>query len=248
MLESNHLSKLIQVANEIRGQRYPDCAIVFLAGSLVRGEGTSTSDLDLVVVFDELPSAYRESFRFERWPVEAFVHDPTTLKYFFIERDRPSGVPSLAAMVSEGIEVPKTSVLSESLKDLANEILAGGPPLWSDDDVDQSRYMITSLVDDLRDPRSIGECMASGARLYEAMANHYLRSRGLWAAKDKTIPRKLEEADPQFSAKFISAFSSLFRDGDAAKVTELAEALLEQHGGWLFEGYIARAPKQWRRE
>ena len=68
---------------EILAEKYPEARVVFLAGSVVRGEDTETSDLDLVVIFDRLPQAYRESFIFGGWPVEAFIHDPETLRYFF---------------------------------------------------------------------------------------------------------------------------------------------------------------------
>ena len=80
--------ELITVAKAIHDQRYADAEVIFLAGSLIRGEGTPTSDLDLVIVFSQLPNAYRESFCFDSWPVEAFVRDPETLRYFFFEVDR----------------------------------------------------------------------------------------------------------------------------------------------------------------
>ena len=101
---------------------------MFLAGSLVREEGTPYSDLDLVVVFKRLPTAYRESFHFQGYPVEAFVHDPETLNYFFTEVDRPSGIPSLMQMVVEGVEVPDTTSPALRLKQLAESVLAMGPP------------------------------------------------------------------------------------------------------------------------
>jgi predicted nucleotidyltransferase len=55
--------RIIDVANAIRAERYEDAAAVFAAGSIVRGHGTPFSDLDLVVVYAQLPCAYRESFR-----------------------------------------------------------------------------------------------------------------------------------------------------------------------------------------
>ena len=117
------IDELIATANAIRRERYADAEVVFLAGSLTRGEGTSMSDLDLVVVFKEIPNAYRESFRFGRWPVEAFVHDPKTLNYFFLQIDRVEGIPSLPAMVSEGLEVPGPSEFSRDLKRFADTVL-----------------------------------------------------------------------------------------------------------------------------
>jgi predicted nucleotidyltransferase len=119
---------IIKIANSIRNQRYADALVLFAAGSFVRGEATAFSDLDLVVVYESLSNAYRESFRFEGFPVEAFVHDSQTLHYFFVEVDRPSGVPSLPQMVKEGIEIPDSSAFSRSLKGLATSVIEMGPP------------------------------------------------------------------------------------------------------------------------
>jgi hypothetical protein len=238
--------KLIAAAENIWKQRYPEAKVIFLAGSLVRGEGTSTSDLDLVVVYECLPQAFRESFRFGQWPVEAFVHDPETLSYFFGQRDRPTGIPALMSMVVEAIEVPESTAFSISVKQLAEGALAEGPVQWEQEDLERSRYTITALVDDLRDPRSHSECAASGAALYDSLANHYFRSRGLWSAKNKMIPRKLHEADADLAKQFETSFMALFQAGQPRKAIELAERVLAPDGGWLFEGYTSYAPKEWR--
>jgi hypothetical protein len=171
---------LIAAAKSIHRERYADAEVTFLAGSLVRGEGTSTSDLDLVVVFKNLANAYRESFRFGGWPVEAFVHDPQTLAYFFHEVDKPSGIPSLPTMVSEGIEVPRSSEFSRALKAAANLVIDEGPPPWERTDIDRSRYAITGLVDDLREPRSRAEQFARRKRVISLCARvpHHAAARG----------------------------------------------------------------------
>ena len=54
--------RIIDVANAIRADRYKDAVAIFAAGSIIRGEGTPFSDLDLVVVYAQLPCACRESF------------------------------------------------------------------------------------------------------------------------------------------------------------------------------------------
>jgi predicted nucleotidyltransferase len=112
----NPVENAQRAALTIKNERYPASAFVFAAGSIFRGEDTPYSDLDLVVIYQRLPNAYRESFRFQAFPVEAFVHDPETLKYFFYEVDCPSGVPGLPQMVWEGIEIPESSALSQALK------------------------------------------------------------------------------------------------------------------------------------
>lgn len=240
-------SGILRVAGLVRDRRYADAAAVFAAGSIVRGEGTVFSDLDLVVVYPRLPCAYRESFRCEGYPVEAFVHDPETLHYFFLEVDRPSGSPSLARMVTEGIEIPASNDLSRSLNALAASVLAMGPPPLTPEQLDRRRYGITDLLDDVRDPRSSEELAATGAQLFESLADYHLRARGLWSAKGKAILRALARTDPALGGRFSRSFEDLFTKGDARAVIALAEDLLAPDGGLLFDGYRLDAPSSWRK-
>lgn len=211
------MNELIRITSDIFSAKYPQAEAIFLAGSVVRGEGTSTSDLDLVVVFKHLPCAYRGSYFYESWPIEAFVHDPQTLDYFFRYVDRPTGVPSLARMVAEGIEVPTANEFTRSLKQLANSVLKDGPPIWQKQDIDNSRYGITDLVEDIKDPRSVQEMYAIATLLYSALADHYLRSQNAWSAKGKAIPRRLQTVNVNFAKRFADSFESVFADNRSEK-------------------------------
>jgi Nucleotidyltransferase domain len=225
--------------------RFPTARVIFYAGSVSRGEHTPLSDLDLVVVHDSLPNAYRESFYVSGWPIEAFVHDPQTLRYFF-GTDRVGGVPVLAAMVAEGRELPVANEFSRELKQLAREFLAAGPPAWTEAERSRSRYFITDLIDDVRAPRSSTEVHASLARLYEMLATHYFRVRGLWSARGKAIPRRLKEIDESFANTFDDAFRRAFTQGETAALIAMCEMVLGRDGGLLFDGYRADAPADWR--
>lgn len=239
-------SELTEVAVAIHRQRYAGATCLFLAGSLVRGEGTASSDLDLVVMFGELEYAYRESFEHDGWPVEAFVHDLRTLRYFFEKVDRRDGIPSLPNMVVEGIEVPSRSAFGDEMKRMAQAVIDQGPPAWNREEIDASRYGITNLIDDLKDPRSKAEAVGTLTALYPALATHYLRSRNRWGAKDKSIPKALRASDPAFAERFSTAFEQAFATSDVSEVIELADDLLRPNGGRLFAGYHRTAHKDWR--
>jgi len=241
------LSQPTQVTQEIFDRKYPDASVIFLAGSIVRGESTPFSDLDLVVIFEKLPAAYRESFNFQGFPVEAFVHDPETLNYFLHDVDRPSGIPSLAQMILEGIEVPKPNDLSRSLKQLATSVMQLGPPGLNEEEVRKLRYDITSLIDDIRQPRSRDELVASGTELYEALANYYLRTNMLWSAKGKSIPRILKQANADLCLRFTASFDELFTHGRPERVIALVEEILKPAGGFLFDGHRLDAPVEYRK-
>ncbi|WP_323766183.1 nucleotidyltransferase domain-containing protein [Marinovum sp.] len=240
------LAAAVPAATDIRAQIFPTASAFLLAGSVVRDEATASSDLDLVVVLDRVEAAQRQSFVFDGWPVEAFIHDARTLEYFFRQVDRPTGVPSLANMVSEAIELPQETDTGRSLKDLAGQVLDEGPIPWGQTDRDTSRYVISDLVEDIRAPRNSDELRIVAARLYAALADHFLRSRGLWSAKGKSIPRRLRRVDPEFQQRATEAFEAAILAEDTDPVIRLCENVLEPDGGFLFEGYTRQAPKEWR--
>jgi len=236
-----------EAATRLREERYPDADVLLLAGSVVRGEATASSDLDVVVIRSRVEHAYRESLHFGGWPVEVFVHDPETLHHFFTEVDRPTGVVPLAYMVAEGIELPETTLLGGTLQWLARQVIEAGPPALDPAALRTRRYVVTDLVDDLRAPRSDAERVAIGVRLHDALAELYLRSRGQWSARGKHVPRALAAADPEFAARFVAAFDALFVRRDAAPVLALAAQALAPLGGFLFAGHRLDAPPAWRK-
>lgn len=225
-----------EAAREIFRGRYSGARVLFLAGSVLRGEATPTSDLDIVVVYDRLPHARREAFLFAGWPVEAFVHDPETLRHFF-HSERKKGVPSLMRMVIEGVEIPRPCEFSAGLKNTAARLYDEGPPHWRDDDLHLMRYRLTDWCDDIRHPRSPEELVASGTYLYQDVADFFFRSRNLWSAHSKTIPRRLAGADAAFAGEFARAFEALFAEKKPGPVIALVEKMLEPHGGLLFDGF-----------
>lgn len=239
-------NKIKDIVKKIYEIKFPDADCILSAGSVVRGEGTKYSDLDLVVLYKDLKCAYRESFTESGWPIEAFVHDFSTLKYFCIKMDVAEGRPSLPQMVAEGIVLPKETELSRKAKLFVNELLEQGPPPWTDKDFRLKRYLITDKVDDIRDPRSKEEMIATGTQLYSAISDFYFRSKGVWSADGKTIIRKLKEQDSDFHNQFVDAFQRLFEESDPSQVIQLAEKVLEPYGGLLFDGLKLDAPEDWR--
>jgi hypothetical protein len=235
-----------RIAEAVLNARYPQADFAFVAGSIVRGQGAPLSDIDLVVLHAALPSgAWRESFLHDGVPIEAFVHDPGTLRWFF-RSDRQSGHPQIIDMVAHGEVIGLRPQRAQSLWKLANLLLAQGPPPLGVEQLDLLRYRLTDLADDLAAKRPVEELMAIGASLYHLLAEFMLRTRGVWSAAGKWIPRNLAKADPDAAAEFAAAFDALFRGGDAEGVLRMLARELAQHGGFLFDGYRRPAKPEWR--
>lgn len=227
-------NQVLAAADRALRERYPGALVAFAAGSILRGEGRPHSDLDLVVLHERLDHAWRESFLIDGLPVEAFVHDPETLAWFF-RKDRQSGRPALVGMVAEGRILGARSDLGVQWRERAGALLQAGPPPLEAAEAARMRYGITDKLDDLRGHRSAEEILAIGAALYAALAEFILRSRGRWAGAGKWLWRRLAMEDPELARRFSGAFEALYR-GDPSPVIALAEEALAPFGGLLFEG------------
>lgn len=235
-----------EIAKELLETRFKGAELVFAAGSIRRNEATATSDIDLVVVYPKLAQAYRESFTYKGWPVEAFVHDPETLNYFFWEVDAKDGTPSLPFMVLEGQAIPESHVLVSRLKSLADRVLDAGPPKYSQEQLTNLRYGISDLLDDLRSPRNDFESKAIVGKLHEQLGDFWFRAQGRWSAFAKHIPRRMQKLDPVFAEAWNRAFDAAFA-GHNEELIVLAENILTSYGGCIFDGYRRDAPKEWRK-
>lgn len=229
---------------KLHAERFPDARCLLLAGSFVRGHATSTSDLDVVVLYEQRPHASRASFVFEGYPVEVFVHDPQTLRAFQLD-DIASGRPSMTQMVREGIPIPASSPWVEAIKREADMLYERGPKPLSTEQVDAHRYGISDLLEDLVGAADYRERVAIGVRLYEQLSDFYFRSQDRWSAAGKWIPRLMAE-EGRVGGDFLAAFDALLRDDDPDPILAWARSLLALHGGPLFAGYRRDAPPDMR--
>ena len=207
----------------------------------MRGEATALSDLDIMVLHPSVAQASRQGFVVQGVPVETFVQDDETLRWF-LRADCQRGRPVLLNIVAEGRIIGPRPDAAAAWQARAKELLAAGPLPLSEQEVDQLRYEVTEKIDDLRDHRGHAEIIAVGASVYLSLADLGLRGRGCWSGSGKWSPRLLARADSELAARFASAFDRLFADRDPNPVIAFAEAELSLHGGLLFEAAQQFAP------
>lgn len=232
--------RALAAASKALATRFPKSAFAFVAGSIMRGEGTTSSDIDLVVVFPHVDTAWRESFMEDGFPVETFVQDPQTLAYFF-ENDLKSGCPVMIHMVASGEIIGPEVERAKAVQSRAAQALARGPLPLSKSDYDVLRYKVSDLADDLRGDRPPAEVRAIAAQIYQQLADLTLLGRGRWTGRGKWVSRLLENLDRDLASTFDDAFQRAAQ-GDGAALLAVADAELALHGGHCFAGYNHRAP------
>jgi predicted nucleotidyltransferase len=227
--------KPIEAAKQFIYKHFPDCQGAVLAGSVVRGEATDTSDLDIVVLDRSIKSAYRESLIDFGWAIEVFVHNLTSYKHFF-NLDYQNAKPSMQRMILEGI-ILKDEGIIDSIKEEAKEILENGPEKWTEEIIRTKRYYITDVLDDFIGCKIRAEEIFIANSLAELIQEFVLRTNGRWTGSSEWIIRSLKQYDVKFTEEFVEAFDAFYKTGEKRKVVLLSEMVLEPYGGRLFEGF-----------
>ncbi|PEB50611.1 nucleotidyltransferase [Bacillus pseudomycoides] len=228
--------KAIDAVQKIIESQFPNCDVALLGGSVARGEETKTSDLDIVILDQNLSSCYRESFFSNGWPVEVFVHNFETYKTFF-ENDCKRGRPSLPQLVSEGIILKGTMQIVTSLKQEAEQLLNKGPEKWTEELMRQKRYFITDALDDFIGATKREEELFIANHLADLVHEYVLRVNGQWVGNSKWFIRVLRKYDSLFAEQFVEAFDHFYRTGEKVGLIDFVEKTLENYGGRLFEGF-----------
>ncbi|MEZ2718318.1 nucleotidyltransferase domain-containing protein [Niallia circulans] len=214
---------------------YANCNAAVLAGSVVRGQATATSDLDIVIFDEKIVSSYRESMMEFGWPIEAFVHNLSSYKDFFL-MDYNIAKPSMQRMVTEGIILRDDGAL-QAIKQEAKQMLAEGPKEWSEETIRTKRYFITDVLDDLIGADNKQEEIFIASTLSFLLHEFVLRVNKQWIGTSKWMVRALRLYDSLFADEFIEAFDCFYRTREKDKIIEITEKVLKPYGGKLFAGF-----------
>jgi hypothetical protein len=225
----------LEAAKRFVDTYFPNCQGALLSGSVVRGEATKTSDLDIVVFDDRLPSPFRESLMEFDWPIEVFAHNFTSYKQFF-QSDCERARPSLPKMVSEGIVLVDKGCI-KAIKKEANQLLEMGPTPWAEETIQLKRYFITDALDDFIGTTDRAEELLIANTLAEMVHEFVLRTNGHWIGASKWIVRALKQYDEPFAEEFVEAFDVFYKTGQKDKIIKLVDKVLKPHGGRLFAGF-----------
>jgi hypothetical protein len=216
--------------------RFPDCLAAFLAGSVVRGDATITSDLDLVII---TPSQnFRESFLEGDWPIEAFVHTPTTYPQFFAS-DARRRQPSLPMMCAEGAALVSHDGLAERIKYEARLLLARGPAALTEAELSALRYQVTGLLDDFTGSQNFEEDLFIAAELTAATIELILSCNRQWSGRGKWAWRWLQRYNATLAETLLLALKAFHQTSGKSGLVTFVESSLDDAGGRLFAGYSA---------
>jgi hypothetical protein len=217
-------------ARDLVAERFPEARWALLSGSVLGARRTATSDLDVVVMLGKPPAPYRESLRWRGWPVELFVNDEDSLRWFF-DADLAARKPSLARMCADSVVLTDRDGTVQAVRAEAAARVAAGPGPLPPDELIRKRYELADLLDDLAGATDPGERAFIGWATARAAAELVLDLENHWRGKSKWLLRELRAADPDLAERLVAALP------DPAAVAALAAEVQDRAGGRLWEGF-----------
>ncbi|MDQ0725786.1 nucleotidyltransferase domain-containing protein [Microbacterium sp. W4I20] len=226
----------LAAAERFIARSYPRASTAVVGGSTARGERTATSDIDLLLIGDALfddasQTSEASTHRFEGETIEVFAYTPTGFAEW-AERGVSQHRPVIVDMLVEGIAIREDSRTAE-LRRHWRMILDAGPTI----DVAESafrRYVITDVLDDLRDATDPLERHVLSSVLFERTAELMLLTNHRWVAIGKWLPRRLRALD----ARRADALSAPLLAGDHTAFADRVAEELDRAGGRVQEGFV----------
>ncbi|WP_194764248.1 nucleotidyltransferase domain-containing protein [Microbacterium sp. UFMG61] len=226
----------LAVAERFVAAHYPRADVAIVAGSSARGERTTTSDIDLLLLGDALFDARDQTseastHEFEGEIFEVFAYTPTGFDEW-ADRGVAPYRPVTVHMLVDGIAIRDDGRLA-ALRERWQRILDAGPALSAQESTFR-RYVITDVLDDLRDATDPLEQQIEAAILFEKIAELMLLSERRWIASGKWLPRRLRDLGHE-RAELLSI---PWIDRDYATFADRVEDELDRAGGRVQSGFV----------
>jgi GNAT superfamily N-acetyltransferase len=198
---------------------------------------TSTSDLDITVLLPSKSASFRESLTVGGQPVELFVHTGESLR-FFCDQDRRRRRPTMLRLIGTSIVVIDADGIGRRLQERFHRLDREGPPALSAEEIDDARYAVTDLLDDLSTGGS--EALSIAATLWRETAELVLGANARWCGTGKWLQRELQALDADRGTDHASALLfglAAVSRGDVTAMETAVNAALAAVGGRFFDGY-----------
>lgn len=225
----------VDLAESFVAAHFPNAAIAVVAGSTARGTRTATSDIDLLLVGDDLFSDGRTSIAATyEYGGEAFEVFGYTHEAFgeWAQGGIAQHRPVIVEMLVDGVEVRGRTALAD-LRQTWRRALEAGPTVTAHE-LEMRRYVITDLLDDLSDSTDQLEQRVIASTLFDRIAELILLANGHWIGTGKYLPRRLRE----LSSEIADQLSAPLLSGDLPAFSREAEFWLERAGGRIHTGFV----------
>ncbi|HVB50339.1 MAG TPA: nucleotidyltransferase domain-containing protein [Acidimicrobiales bacterium] len=207
-----------------------------LAGSVLTSRRTKTSDLDIIVFVANGEESFRETVQKLGWLAELFVQTPSSFD-FFVAQETAARRSTLLSMCAEGAPLFSVDGTTERYQVESRRLLELGPPPLTKSELNQARYQLTDLLDDFASVSDGMELIFITSQILKMTTELALSSDGQWLGTGKWLARRLQEWNPDLSARLSDGVFAALTVDDREELRSITLNVLTGVGGPLSNGY-----------
>lgn len=209
---------------------------LFLGGSLVTGEAAQHSDIDLVVIKTASVNVMERYVRYVHGVQVQVIAGPPLQFDIWLERDRPQG--TVLRQIAEGQLLLDRHGLGAEYAQRAREVIAEGLAPMSRPEIRSRRFLLTELLDDVRDCETYP---AQARWLMHANLAFVVETAFLWhqqwTPKSKRAIDQIHALDAQLGALCVAYLDAVAMCDQQAAFEALVAHVLAPLGGELREAW-----------
>lgn len=145
-------------------------------------------------------------------------------------------------MFGDGVLLLDRDGVGRRTQEDARARLHAGPPPLSVEELEDRRYLISDLLDDLAGSADRDELIFIANRLLTAVAELTLAMQRRWQSHGKWLLRRLRDADPDTCGNLLLGYRQLVCAANPTMFTTAAQSVLDRAGGRMLAGYRRNAP------
>jgi hypothetical protein len=188
-----------------------------------------------VILLHSAPAPYRLSVHEHGWPVELLVHTEESW-HAFVEREVRNRRSPLIWMCANGVLLFDRDGVGARVSAHAKPLAAAGPPPMPAEEIDDRRYALTDLLDDLAGCTDEGERLFICTELARRTAELALAINTAWNGGGKWLARRLDATAPGLSTGLHNGVQQALA-GHTSPLVATVDEVLARAGGRLWVGY-----------
>lgn len=216
----------------------PDVLAILACGSILRGDGGPSSDLDMYVL-RQIPQRQRLQKWFNGVPCEIFIN-PVHQVHKYFEHEKRDWRVVTAHMVATGFVILQLDESLDHLRSTAQEIIKT-QPVATEMELTTARYMAACRFEDaidIAETRPEASLMIMNMAVY-AMLHYAFKKAGRYFPRDKDMLIALQALDTELAVLTAQYYAS--DAGFAARVAiarDIANRTIETYGFFAWESKL----------
>lgn len=203
---------------------------IVAAGSILRGEGYPSSDLDIFVIHTKPERQMIQTF-FGGVPAQIFLNPPHMVERYF-ETEAQASECTTAHMLGTGFVVLNRDPVIDRLRTEAQRVLQT-PPHVPEHQLIAARYHTASELEnafDVADVDAASAVMMAGQAVYK-MLQFYFRANGQYIPRDKDLLKRIAEQNAELGAlarEFYGSAPDVADSADARRKLQVAAEIADR--------------------